>query len=225
MDIFGKNDVIRNRMLADATHRMKNLLGGIGGFAGLLQKDIEDDDPRMQLVERIKESVVRLDEFIVDFMVLLKDQSLEFENLDLPTVLREACNQHFQTDEETLSECPIKPEFHPPKILIKADPVQLRRCLYHAVRFLALVSTDYGDTRVDLKGKEDIHIQFEFESDYELKPLLKNPIAHIDEIESIDARISFLLCLKISQYHQGQVQLEQKSDTAWVLHLYLRKDF
>lgn len=225
MDIFGNNDAIRNRMLADATHRMKNMLGGIGGFAALLKKDIEEDDPCSQLVDRIRESVIRLDEFIVDFMALLRNQSVEMENIDLPSTFREACNQHFESDEDTLVESPIKVVFDHPRIQMKANPILLRKCLYHAVRFLALISSDYGKVQVESKRGEPIHIRLEFESDCGLKPLLKNPVDHIDKIESIDARISFLLCLKLSQAHGGQTQLEQKSNTRWALHIYLRKDF
>jgi len=225
MDIFEKNDIIRNRMLADCTHRMKNMLGGIGGFAALLRKDIKDKDPKAPLVDRIRESVIRLDEFLVDFMSLLRDQKLEIEKVDLPTTFREACNLHFETDEDHIIESPIKPVFHPAKIQMQADPLLLRRCLYHAVRFLALLSTQYGDATVELKNKDEIHLLFEFESDLNLKPLLKNPIAHIDCLESIDARISFLLCVKMSHYHHGQTRLEQQSDTTWILHISLRKDF
>jgi hypothetical protein len=114
--------------------------------------------------------------------------------------------------------------FDPPKIKMKADPLLLRKLLYHAVRFLAFVSTDYGQVRVEMKGN-DIHILFEFESYQKLKLLIRNPVAHIETLESIDARISFLVCMKMSQIHQGQTHLEHISGNTWALHLSLKKDF
>lgn len=223
MDIFGKHDAIRNRMLSDGTHRMKNMLGGIGGFAALLRKDIPDDDPRSDLVDRIRESVIRLDEFLVDFMTLLRKQHPETEEVDLPTAFREACNQHFESDEETLAESPIAAEFHSKRIRIAADPILLRRCFYHAVRFLALVSTEYGLVRTE-ENETDIHIRFPFKSREKLQFLTEDPLARIETLESIDARISLLICMKMCRIHHGRAWLERPSGNSWILHLRLRKD-
>jgi len=45
------------QMAATVAHEIRNPLGGIGGFAKLLQRDIPEDDPRRRLSERIIEGV------------------------------------------------------------------------------------------------------------------------------------------------------------------------
>jgi len=48
-------------MAASVAHEIRNPLGGIRGFASLLARDIEMDDPRLRLVDKILEGVKNLD--------------------------------------------------------------------------------------------------------------------------------------------------------------------
>ncbi|MCH8286083.1 PAS domain S-box protein [candidate division KSB1 bacterium] len=62
-----QEEVLQSRTLAalgemagNVAHELRNPLGGIGGFAALLERDLDRDDPRRRLVQKIIEGVARL---------------------------------------------------------------------------------------------------------------------------------------------------------------------
>ncbi len=55
-------------MAATIAHEVRNPLSGIGGFAALLQKDLEADDPRLKLVNNIIRGVNSLNETVTTLL-------------------------------------------------------------------------------------------------------------------------------------------------------------
>jgi nitrogen-specific signal transduction histidine kinase len=66
---FDDHDEHMHRLLTEVIHKIKNSLGGIGGFAALLERDLGPDDPRTNLAQRIQNGVVRMNDFVVDLML------------------------------------------------------------------------------------------------------------------------------------------------------------
>ena len=55
-------------MAATVAHEIRNPLGGIGGFAGLLERDLEVDDPRRRLVKKVVEGVESLNRMVTNLL-------------------------------------------------------------------------------------------------------------------------------------------------------------
>jgi len=71
-----KDEVSRSRtlsalgeMAANVAHEIRNPLGSIGGFATLLERDLDDDDPRRNLVKKIIEGVASLDKIVTNLLI------------------------------------------------------------------------------------------------------------------------------------------------------------
>jgi signal transduction histidine kinase len=56
-------------MAATVAHEIRNPLGGIGGFAGLLLRDLEPGDKRRVLVDRIVHGVASLNKIVSNLLV------------------------------------------------------------------------------------------------------------------------------------------------------------
>jgi signal transduction histidine kinase len=110
-------------MAATVAHEVRNPLGGIAGFAALLERDLKPDDPRRRLVGKIIQGVEILNRLVVnllnytravklnpqrlDFVEFLND-TLNFFRMDLSSdVKNTSVNKHFPTDG---IECWIDPE-------------------------------------------------------------------------------------------------------------------
>ena len=65
-----------DKFLSDVVHKIKNNLGGIGGFASLLERDFERSDPRKRLLQRIIDGVHRLNDFVIHLMTLVQTSFL-----------------------------------------------------------------------------------------------------------------------------------------------------
>jgi signal transduction histidine kinase len=79
--------------MGDVVHRLKNKLGGIHGFADLLQKEMPEDDPRLRYVQRIQSGVDQVDEMFVRLMKLFRSPVLRREKFDLTDRAAAAVNR------------------------------------------------------------------------------------------------------------------------------------
>ena len=76
-------------MAATVAHEIRNPLGGIGGFAGLLARDIPEDDPKHHLVELIRQGVSSLNRTVTNLLAYTKRLDLSPREIDLPGWLSE----------------------------------------------------------------------------------------------------------------------------------------
>lgn len=65
-------------MAATVAHEIRNPLGGIGGFARLLERDIDKDDPRRVLVGRVIEGVGSLNRIVSNLLVYTRPMETRY---------------------------------------------------------------------------------------------------------------------------------------------------
>jgi hypothetical protein len=202
---------------------MKNIMGGISGFASLLLKDLDEQSSNYPLVERIQENVIRLDQFLVDVMTLLRGRDLHLETIDLPSTFRDVCVNYYQDLDDDNLPFPFTVESSHPRISLKADPLLIRNGFYHALRFVDLVSQKVDCFKIDSQ-ESDIHVRCDFFSEESLDCLEGDVVAGLSGLESIDARLSLALCLKLFRLHKGSLNIHHQNGNDWNLLLDLRKD-
>ncbi len=85
-----ERELVQNRtlaalgeMAATVAHEIRNPLGGIGGFAGLLARDIPENDPRHRLVDRIQEGVGSLNRIVTNLLNYTRRLDLSPRDLEL----------------------------------------------------------------------------------------------------------------------------------------------
>jgi PAS domain S-box-containing protein len=69
-------------MAATVAHEIRNPLAGIGGFAGLLERDLEIDDPRRALVRKIVQGVSSLNKIVSNLLVYTRPMELNLHRVD-----------------------------------------------------------------------------------------------------------------------------------------------
>ncbi|MCD6288517.1 MAG: PAS domain S-box protein [Candidatus Hydrogenedentes bacterium] len=69
-------------MAATVAHEIRNPLGGIEGFAALLARDFDKDDPRLRLVNKIMEGAKSLDRVVTDLLEFTRPLNLRFRECD-----------------------------------------------------------------------------------------------------------------------------------------------
>jgi len=75
------------QMAATIAHEIRNPLGGIQGFAALLQRDVPEDDPRRRLVEKIISGTKSLDRVVNELLEYTRPLELKIERVDVATVI------------------------------------------------------------------------------------------------------------------------------------------
>jgi PAS domain S-box-containing protein len=79
-------------MAATVAHEIRNPLAGIGGFAGLLERDLEGDDPRRALVKKIVQGVSSLNKIVSNLLVYTRHMELNLQKVDIIAWIEEILN-------------------------------------------------------------------------------------------------------------------------------------
>ncbi|HVP56884.1 MAG TPA: ATP-binding protein [bacterium] len=76
------------QVAAEVAHEVRNPLGGIKGFASLLERDLEGDPRLLAIVEKILEGIEALEQIVGDLLEAGKPATLDLEHVDLAKELR-----------------------------------------------------------------------------------------------------------------------------------------
>lgn len=79
-------------MAATVAHEIRNPLAGIGGFAGLLERDLEGDDPRRALVKKIVQGVSSLNKIVSNLLVFTRHMELNVQKVDFVAWMEDILN-------------------------------------------------------------------------------------------------------------------------------------
>jgi signal transduction histidine kinase len=128
-------------MLAGIAHEVRNPLGGIELFAGLLAEDLEKDPERLLHVQRILRELGHLKRVVDDFLDFARDPKLSREQVSASALLGEVAElvrADSQAKEQTLV-------LSAPDLPFEADPSSLRRALLNLAQN-AVQATPRGGT-------------------------------------------------------------------------------
>ena len=159
-----KNEVSRSRTLsalgemsANVAHEIRNPLGGIGGFAALLERDLDDDDPRRNLVKKIIEGVASLDKIVTNLLIYTRPITPDLRMIELNMFLEEVLSfleVELENRSETISIVRKYPE---QSLRTKIDPSLMQQVMLNILHnaVYAMRNTE-GRLEVTLAMKDKV---------------------------------------------------------------------
>jgi PAS domain S-box-containing protein len=75
------------QMAATVAHEIRNPLGGIEGFASLLARDFDQNDPRAKLVTKIQEGARSLNRVVNELLMFTRPMKLDFQKIEIEGIL------------------------------------------------------------------------------------------------------------------------------------------
>jgi PAS domain S-box-containing protein len=121
-------------MAATVAHEIRNPLGGIAGFAALLERDLETEDPRRRLVHKITEGVARLNRIVSSLLTYTRPLRLNVHPVNLVELVEEA-TAFFEIDLERHRKN-IRIDRHYPDagLVCRLDPEQLQQVILNLLQ-------------------------------------------------------------------------------------------
>lgn len=154
-----KHDVaIRNRSLKEinemaslVAHEIHNPLGGIRGFASLLQRDLQDRPELLKLATAIVEGVDTLDRIVNQLLNSSKPLNLDLELHDLTPILQDLI-LHLNADEtiDPRIELRFEETVNLRPVFALVDPGRLKAALLHLASNAIQAMPEGGELRFSL---------------------------------------------------------------------------
>lgn len=121
-------------MAATVAHEVRNPLAGIGGFASLLKRDIDPEDPKQKLVDKIIRGVESLNKTVTTLLNYTRFEEVTREDVILDEFLRRTIEQFRHDFAERLEDTEFRlesPPDRPMPIVVRIDQMLLRQLLYN----------------------------------------------------------------------------------------------
>ena len=137
-------------MSATIAHEIRNPLGGIGGFAGLLERDLDVDDPRRRLVKKIIEGIGGLNKMVSSLLNYTRPLQLNVRSVDIVGVV-EDCLGFFEIDAGSrMDEIEIERHYDADILPCKADPEQIQQIVLNLLHNAVQAMPGGGSLKIDL---------------------------------------------------------------------------
>ena len=138
-------------MSATIAHEIRNPLGGIGGFAGLLERDMNDDDPNRRYVKKIIEGISSLNRMVTSLLNYTRPLQINMRKVDTVEIVEDALG-FFEIDAGThLDAIDIERNFPEAPLASRADPEQIQQIVLNLLHNAVQAMSDSGKLTVDLR--------------------------------------------------------------------------
>jgi signal transduction histidine kinase len=141
-------------MAAMVVHELKNPLGGIRGFAELLDRDLEEGDPRKRSVGKIMQGVETMDRIVKSLLDYSKPVKLSRRKVEVAGMIDEVISFFEMDDSQKNADVRIIKNYHQDDAWCQLDTEQFRQILLNLLHNAAQAMTEGGEIRIDLSPDE-----------------------------------------------------------------------
>jgi len=120
-------------MSATVAHEIRNPLAGIGGFAGLLERDLDGDDPRRALVKKIVQGVSSLNKIVSNLLVYTRHMELNVLRVDFVSWMEDILNYAEVEIAKDNKDIAIVRDYAFAKMEARIDPEKLQQVFLNLI--------------------------------------------------------------------------------------------
>jgi len=139
------------QMAATVAHEIRNPLGGIEGFASLLTRDFDEDDPRLRLVTKILEGTRSLNRVVSELLMFTRPMKLDFRRVEVADVVEGAIGFAFENIER--SDIKLNMQLGSESHFVMGDDEQLKRAMLNIVLNAIQAMPEGGDLEINCQSR------------------------------------------------------------------------
>jgi signal transduction histidine kinase len=147
-----RRDEQLRQMLAGVAHEIRNPLGGIEIYAGLIADDLAENDPRKSHIQKVTREVRNLNRVISEFMDFARPAALAPSRVEVAEAAGDVAFLLAPEMEGSGVACRLDV---PDRLAVRADPDQLRRMLTNLVKNAAQAMPSGGTVTVSAREAGD----------------------------------------------------------------------
>jgi PAS domain S-box-containing protein len=198
-------------MAATVAHEIRNPLGGIAGYAGMLERDLDSGDPNRRLVHKITEGVSRLNRIVSSLLTYTRPLRLNIHPVNLVDLVEEA-TAFFAIDvERTREDIAIERHYPNGDLICRIDPEQLQQVILNLLQNAMQAMPEGGtiEVGVSLEGNHGVFSVGDtgHGMDAEVREKLFTPFFTTKEDGT---GLGLVTSKKIIDAHNGQIRVDSE---------------
>jgi len=218
-------------MSASVAHEIRNPLAGITGFAGLLDRQIPEDDSKKSLVRSIIVGTTKLNDIISNLLTLTKPQKLNLNQVNLYSFFSDLVEYYKDSFPVNQKDVKIDIDFDKKDIMISIDVQLFQQIILNILKNAYDAIEDKGKITIKVKSNvfEPISEILESEEKSEMIKLFSDvEISISDTGKGIPQDIlhkvfnpffttkdegnglGLAICKKIIQLHKGDIHIKSQ---------------
>jgi len=121
-------------MAATVAHEVRNPLGGIGGFAALLKRELEGDKSKIQLVDKIITGVNILNQTVTALLDYTRRDQLNLHEVSLTRLIEESVEYECADRSDCQPRVQVEVKIEDRDLRLRCDPHLMRQVLLNLLR-------------------------------------------------------------------------------------------
>jgi len=144
-------------MASNVAHEIRNPLGGIGGFAALLERDLGVDDPRRNLVIKIIDGVARLNRIATNLLVYTRPVRPKKRPENIAAIVNEVLTFVQVELDQNESNIKLRKRYYVKDLEVPIDPELFQQIFLNIAKNAVQAMGDTGRLFVTVKnvGKQE----------------------------------------------------------------------
>lgn len=143
-----------SELMGGIAHQLNNPLIGVVNFSEMLLKEIEDQDPKRDLVETISKAGKECLRIITSVLNSIKDPYLTFSTTDIHEVLRNSIQSLNEQFGEKMEKISIKTKMGQNILPIRGDGIQLKQCFLNIMINAVQAMPNGGNLKIETRYDE-----------------------------------------------------------------------
>jgi signal transduction histidine kinase len=196
-------------MAATVAHEIRNPLGGIGGYAGLLAQNISKEDPKRKYVDKIIGGINSLNKIVSNLLVYTKKINLQKQNTDL-VVWAETILDHAETEiENEKKNIRIERNFSAEHLNANIDGERLQQVMLNLLKNCIQAIESEGTISVGIRSNESFAEITVADTGIGIDPEhLKNIWTPFFTTKEQGTGLGLAIVRKIVDLHEGEISVE-----------------
>ena len=210
-------------MLSGIAHEVRNPLGGMELFTGLLREDLEGDEARLELLARVERELTYLKKVVEDFLDFARRRTPALQPVPLGSLLAEAAE--ILTAEAAARQVTLTLDLPNADLAVQGDAEQLHRVLLNLGRNALQASARGKTVRLGCKALSDDEAALEVEDQGPGIPKEKQEeiFTPFYTTREKGSGLGLALVRKVVLEHGGRMELLSEIDQGSTFRVVLRR--